>query len=78
LAEYAKRYHAGPQWHYYTGTVQASLAVQRAFDTYRGDKMNHTPVTFVRARSGGTWLRIDGYATPDELVGEVRSLLAAR
>jgi cytochrome oxidase Cu insertion factor (SCO1/SenC/PrrC family) len=78
LAEYAKTYHAGPQWHYYTGTVQASLAVQHAFDTYRGDKMNHTPVTFVRAHPGGTWLRIDGYATPDELAGEVRSLLAAR
>jgi protein SCO1/2 len=78
LAEYAKRYHAGPQWHYYTGTVQASLAVQRAFDTYRGDKMNHSPVTFVRARPGSPWLRIDGYATPDELASEVRPLLAAR
>jgi protein SCO1/2 len=78
LAEYAKRYHAGPQWHYYTGTVQASVAVQRAFDTYRGDKMNHSPVTFVRARPGAPWLRIDGYATPDELAGEVRPLLAAR
>jgi cytochrome oxidase Cu insertion factor (SCO1/SenC/PrrC family) len=78
LAEYAKRYHAGPQWHYYTGTVEASLAVQRAFDTYRGDKMNHAPVTFVRARSGSSWLRIDGYPTPDELAGEVRSVLAVR
>jgi protein SCO1/2 len=78
LAEYAKRYHAGPQWHYYTGTVQASLAVQRAFDTYRGDKMNHSPVTFVRSRPGSPWLRIDGYATPDELAAEVRPLMAAR
>jgi cytochrome oxidase Cu insertion factor (SCO1/SenC/PrrC family) len=78
LAEYAKRYHAGPQWHYYTGTVQASLAVQRAFEAYRGDKMDHTPLTFVRARPGSTWMRIDGYATPDELAAEVRSELAAR
>ena len=40
--------------------------------------MDHTPLTFVRARPGSTWMRIDGYATPDELAAEVRSELAAR
>jgi cytochrome oxidase Cu insertion factor (SCO1/SenC/PrrC family) len=78
LAAYAKRYHAGPQWHYYTGTVEASLAVQRAFTAYRGDKMDHTPVTFVRPRAGAPWVRLDGYASPDELAGEVRGALAVR
>lgn len=77
LAAYAKRFHAGPQWHYYTGTVEASLAIQRAFEAYRGDKMDHTPVTFVRARRGGPWVRIDGYATPDELAAELRPMIAA-
>jgi cytochrome oxidase Cu insertion factor (SCO1/SenC/PrrC family) len=78
LSEYAKRFHAGPQWHYYTGTEQASLAVQRAFEAYRGDKMDHTPVTFLRARPGGPWVRFDGYASPDDLASEVRSMLAVR
>jgi protein SCO1 len=78
LNEYARKFHAGPAWRHYTGTTQASLAVQRAFEAYRGDKMNHTPVTFLRARPGGRWVRIDGFATPDELAGEVRALLAAR
>jgi cytochrome oxidase Cu insertion factor (SCO1/SenC/PrrC family) len=78
LAEYARRFHAGPGWRHYTGTAQASLALQRAFDAYRGDKMNHTPVTFVRARPGNRWVRIDGFATPDELAGEVRAVLAHR
>jgi protein SCO1 len=78
LREYARRFHAGPAWHHYTGTVEASIALQRAFDAYRGDKMSHVPVTFLRAAPGRPWVRIDGFASSAELEGEVRGLLAAR
>ncbi len=78
LAEYARHFHAGPQWHFYTGSVQASVAVQRAFDAYRGDKMNHTPVTFLRAGHGRRWVRIDGFASSDELARELHELVALR
>ncbi|MGZ3439882.1 MAG: SCO family protein [Polyangia bacterium] len=78
LAEYAKKLQAGPQWRLYTGTVQASEAVQRAFDAYRGDKMNHTPITFLRAAPGQRWVRIDGFASADELANEVRDLRPSR
>jgi protein SCO1/2 len=78
LAEYARRFHAGPQWRHYTGTVEASVATQRAFHAYRGDKMAHTPVTFLRASPGKPWVRIDGFASPDELARELRQLVAAR
>ena len=78
LRDYAKRFKAGPQWRHYTGTVEASVAVQRAFDVYRGDKMNHTPVTFLRAAPGQPWERIDGYASGDELAEEVRALVPSR
>ena len=76
LAAYAKVYDAGPEWQHYTGTVAASITAQRAFDAYRGDKMNHTPVTFLRAAPGKTWVRIDGFATADDLLAEVRNMLA--
>jgi protein SCO1/2 len=75
LTEYAKRYRAGAQWTFYTGTVEASIAAQRAFDEYRGDKMNHTPVTFFRSAPGQPWVRLDGFATPDAVVSEVRAKL---
>jgi len=78
LAEYAKRYDAGPQWVFYTGTLDASIAVQKAFDAYRGDKMNHLPLTFVRIAPGKPWVRMDGFATPDDIVKEYRTLLAAK
>jgi protein SCO1/2 len=78
LAEYARKFHAGPEWQHYTGTLAASLAAQRAFDVYRGEKMNHTPVTLMRAAPGKPWLRIEGFVTPDELVHDYRNLLASK
>jgi len=77
LSEYARKFHAGPEWQYYTGTVAASLAAQRAFDVYRGEKMSHTPVTLMRAAPGEPWLRIEGFVTPDELLDDYRNLLAS-
>jgi protein SCO1/2 len=76
LAAYAKQFDAGPQWRFYTGSLQASVAIQRAFAVYKGDKMNHTPVTFLRAAPGQPWVRLDGFATPAELLKEYRLLAA--
>ncbi|TDN63062.1 SCO family protein [Paraburkholderia sp. BL10I2N1] len=77
LRAYATRFSAGPEWQYYTGTVATSIATQKAFNVYRGDKMNHTPVAFVRAAPGKPWLRIDGFATPDELLSAYHELVAS-
>ena len=70
LREYAGRFSAGPQWRFHTGSTDAVDAVQRAFNVYRPDKMGHTPVTFIRPKGSapGHWRRLDGYATPDELL----------
>jgi protein SCO1/2 len=75
LAEYAKKFHAGAEWQHYTGSAQASIAMQKAFDVYRGDKMNHFPVTFMRAAPGKPWVRLEGFATPDLLAREYRDLV---
>ncbi len=78
LAAYAKKYDAGPEWQHYSGTLDASIAAQRAFNVYRGDKMDHAPVTFLRAAAGGPWVRIEGFATADELLAELHPMLAAK
>jgi len=74
LTAYAKKFSAGSQWQHYTGSLESSLALQRAFDVYRGDKMNHFPVTFLRAAPGAPWVRLEGFATPDLLAREYRDL----
>jgi protein SCO1/2 len=76
LSDYAARFGADANWRFYTATLADSVAVQKAFETYRGDKMNHAPVTFMRAAPGKAWVRLDGFAGPQKLVEEYRRLTA--
>jgi protein SCO1/2 len=78
LAEYAQHFNAGPQWQFYTGTIEASLAVQRSFRAYFGDKMSHPPLTLVRSAPGKPWVRFDGFASVDQLLGELHDQVAVR
>lgn len=78
LKQYAKKYKAKPQWNFYTGTVAASIETQKAFEAYRGDKMNHVPVTYLRAAPDQPWLRIDGFVSPDELLRSYKELVASK
>ena len=75
LAEYAARFRAGPQWYFLTGTLEDSISVQKAFEAYRGDKMNHAPLTLLRGDPGSDWVRLDGFASADELERECRAML---
>lgn len=75
LLDYAIQHNALCQWDFYTGTTAASHAIQKAFEAYRGDKMNHTPLTLMRAAPGKPWVRIDGFATPAMIVKEFRTLI---
>ena len=70
LRVYARQFGAARGWDHYTGTVAASIAVQRAFGAYRGDKMSHAPLTLLRASPGKPWIRMDGFASADDLVAE--------
>ena len=57
--------------------MEASVAVQKAFAVYTPDKMNHAPLTLMRAAPGKPWVRLDGLATPDQLLQEYRRITAA-
>jgi protein SCO1/2 len=72
LKAYAKQLAAGPSWSFYTGSVEASQALQRAFDAYRGDKMNHQALVFVRSAPNRPWVRLEGFASANEVLDELR------
>lgn len=76
LKAYAQKFGADSHWTFLTGSVQDIAAVQRAFAAYDSDKMNHQPLTLLRTAPGTQWLRIDGFATPEQLVSEYRNALA--
>ena len=75
LQAYAARYHAGPQWQFLTGNREDIVAVQKAFDAYRGTKMNHEPLTFLRASVDAPWVRLNGLASAADVVKEYRQLV---
>ncbi len=75
LKAYAKSFRAGERWKFLTGRIQDVKAVQLGFNSYRGDKMSHEPLTLMRMAPGKPWVRIDGFASPDQLVREYRKLM---
>ncbi len=75
LAEYAKKYHAKNAWQHYTSSEEVSIKIQKAFGAYKGDKMNHSPITLLKAPSSSNWVKIDGFSTPDDLNKEIQGLI---
>jgi len=76
LRAYAAQFHAKRGWDHYSGSLAAVVAVESAFNVYRGEKMNHTPLTLMRAAPGKPWVRFDGFARADDLMAERRSWAA--
>jgi protein SCO1/2 len=68
LTAYAKRFGASGTWSHYTSSTADSIEIQRAFGAWRGDKMNHQPITWLRPAPGKPWLRFEGFTSPEDLV----------
>lgn len=74
MHEYAERYRARPGWHFLTGSHDDIEAVMRAFDAYVDNKMNHYPVTFMRAPGSSTWVRLYGLMGTRDLLKQYAEL----
>jgi protein SCO1/2 len=72
LSAYARRYDAN--WTFLTGTETDVTRVLRAFDAYRGGKVNHVAVTLLRAPHDKAWTRIEGLVPSGHLVQVWKSL----
>jgi protein SCO1 len=68
LNEYAQKFGAGTHWDFYTSSIESNVLLQKAFNIYRGDKMNHASVIFMRAAPGKSWLRLEGLVSPVEVI----------
>lgn len=78
LKAYAKELGAGPNWQFLTGSKEDIETVQRAFDInhdHRLDKLNAEPLTFLRPAPGQPWVRINGFASAEELAREYRNVV---
>ncbi len=70
LRQYADKFRADDRWHFLTGDKSDIISVQQGFDAYRGSKMNHVPLTYIRVRPDAPWIRINGFATASVIVNE--------
>lgn len=76
LLNYSRKYNTGTNWQFFTGNLPDIIALQKAFDAYRGNKMNHVPTTYLRTSREAPWVRIEGFANASELIEEYHRLLA--
>ncbi len=75
LKAYAAKFKAGAQWKFLTGSFENSVAVQQAFGAFAGEKMNHQPITFLKAQgSENQWIRLNGLLSASDIIKELDKL----
>ena len=72
LLAYSQKFSAKKQWQHYTGTFSNSVAFQKAFSAYRGDKMNHDPLIFINGGNKKTWVQLDGFPSAEQVIKEYK------
>lgn len=79
LKAYADKFKAGAQWTLLTGTLENSLTAQKAFGVFAGEKMNHKPITFLKAKgSNSQWIMLEGLAEADQIIKEYDKLSSGK
>jgi protein SCO1/2 len=74
LKAYAIGFGAGVNWHFLTGSKGDIEELKRTFDVAHDSQTAAEAMTFLRPAPGRPWLRIDGFASADELARELRSV----
>ena len=74
LKQYAERFRAREGWTFLTGDLDTVIEVLSAFDAYRGDKMNHTPLALISIPGASSWIRLEGFANAGDLMNEYQAL----
>lgn len=74
LKEYLQRYGAQPGWDAFTGKREDIIQVLEAFDSYVPNKMNHFPLTILRAPGADEWVRVYGMLSASDLIVEYKKL----
>lgn len=78
LKSFATGLGAGPTWTWLTGPKPQVDEALKAFGAYTANFAEHPPLVLVGDARNGKWLRFYGYPTPDQLLGAVNDLSAAR
>jgi protein SCO1/2 len=72
MRDYLNRYRAKPGWDFLTGKREDIDKAMRAFGAYIPNKMAHYPLTLIRDRKTGKWIRIFGLMSSSEFMDECK------
>jgi protein SCO1/2 len=76
MKPYLQKFGAQPGWEFLTGSRDDIIAVMKAFDSYVMNKMDHHPLTLLKAPGAQEWVRVYGLVSTSVLMQEYRTLLA--
>lgn len=76
MKKYLAKYGARTGWDFFTGEKPDIDSVTTAFKARTSDKMEHRPLTFLRAPSDEAWVRLEGLLSGSDLMKEYRELIA--
>nr|WP_281404415.1 SCO family protein [Pyxidicoccus fallax] len=77
LAEWGKRYGAGPGWTLLSGSKQDVDRLLKAMTVYTPAKEQHAPIVLVGNTATGEWVRAHGLGSPKRLLEAVERALAS-
>jgi protein SCO1/2 len=75
MKAYLERFKAQPGWDFLTGDPADIEKVLLGFDLHVADKMDHEPLTFLRAPGQEEWVRLNGLLSGQQLKKEFDQLM---
>lgn len=75
MKEYLKKYNSKPGWSVLTGKRENVIEVLQEFDAYVTNKMDHFPLTLLKAPGQKKWVRLYGLLNASDLVAEYEALI---
>lgn len=70
LLDYSKNFNSKDNWIFLTGNNKEIIALQKAFDSYYGNKMYHQPSTFLKRPNQKEWVVYEGFINGKQLLAE--------
>lgn len=75
LKSFAENFEPGDNWYLVTGHEADISRIQKAFNAFQQNKMQHQPLTFIRATPSSSWTRLDGLIGAEALHQEFQKSL---
>ncbi|AKJ06753.1 protein SCO1/2 [Archangium gephyra] len=78
LKDYATRLRAKAGWTWLTGGPENVKQVLQGLGAYTPSYANHTPMVLIGDARTGTWVRLNGFPSEEQILAKVDELAAAR